>query len=96
MLLSGDIHRSEFLWLEQSGGYDLLELTSSPLANSNSDCSARDGQLFCHDDDRYYVRVDASTDDEDPWFVATLVSEAGEDLESVVVKHSELSLPGGK
>ena len=96
VLLSGDIHRSEFLWLEQSGGYDLLELTSSPLANSNSSCSTRDGQLFCHDEDRYYVRVDASTDAEDPWFVATLVSEAGEELESLVVKHSELRLPGAK
>jgi alkaline phosphatase D len=96
VLLSGDIHRSEFLWLQQSGGYDLLELTSSPLANSNAGCDTRDGQLFCHDDDRYYVRVDVSTDTEDPWFVATLVNEVGDDLESVVVKHSELTLPTGK
>ncbi len=94
VLLSGDIHRSEFLWLETTGGYDLLELTSSPLANSNAGCSDRDGQLFCHDDDRFYVRVDVSTDTDDPWFVATLVNEAGDDLESVVVKHSELTLPG--
>ncbi len=93
VLLSGDIHRSEFLWLEQPGGYDLLELTSSPLANSNASCSARDGQLFCHDDDRFYVRVDLSTDGDDPWFAATLVSEAGDDLESVVVQRSALTLP---
>lgn len=93
VLLSGDIHRSEFLWLEQPGGYDLLELTSSPLANSNSTCTTRDGQLFCYDDDRYYVRVDVSSDDDDPWFVATVVNEAGEDLASTVVRRSELSLP---
>jgi alkaline phosphatase D len=93
VLLSGDIHRSEFLWLEQAGGYDLLELTSSPLANSNSGCSQRQGQVFCEDNDRYYVRVDVSSDDEDPWFVASLVNEAGQDLGSVVVHLSELSLP---
>ncbi len=92
VLLSGDIHRSEFLWLEQSAGYDLLELTSSPLANSNSECSTRDGQLFCHDDDRFYVRVDVSSDDDDPWFIASLVNEAGDELETTLVHRSELTL----
>ncbi len=93
VLLSGDVHRSEFIWLDNPGGYDLLELTSSPMANTNAGCGSPEGQLFCHDDGNFYVRIDLSTDTDDPWFVASIVDEGGQELDSVIVHRSQLGLP---
>jgi alkaline phosphatase D len=62
LLLTGDIHRSEFRLLDPvSGGYGLPELTSSPLASSHSGCRDDDGQKDCSDGDDYFVGVSVET-----------------------------------
>jgi len=83
VLLSGDIHRAEFRLLPGApGGYPVPELTSSPLANSNSGCHTPTSELVnCHDDEDYYVVVDINTGVEDPTLLAEIRDQNG-DLES--------------
>ena len=67
VLLSGDVHRAELRRIPRraAGGYDLYELTSSPLANSNFDCrpdpSPTKDLIACHDDGNFFIRIEADT-----------------------------------
>lgn len=72
VLLSGDRHRAEFRSLPRVSGYDLPELTSSPLANEPRDCAIDDDLLSCHDQGFYVMFLDVDTTVADPVLVATI------------------------
>ena len=91
ILLSGDVHRSELRWLAgATGGYDLPELTSSPLANSTSPCPDESELLACYDAGNSYVRVEMDTSAADPTVTATIVAEDGTEVASMSFTRSEL------
>jgi len=94
VLLSGDVHRSELRIIERNseGGYDLPELTSSPMANSNSSCKSSPELLACHDKGHYFVSVDIDTTLADPSLTAHIINAAGKTLASLPVLLSELSM----
>ncbi|MCP4867897.1 MAG: hypothetical protein GY898_04190 [Proteobacteria bacterium] len=91
VLLSGDVHRSEFrLNPGADGGYDFPELVSSPLANSNSSCGD-DGELLeCFNSSSYYITVDIDTTAPDPSLTATLWDESGSSLTDWTILRSSL------
>ena len=95
VLLSGDVHFSEFLLLSGSaGGYSIPELTSSPLANSNSRCAGHRGaQGPCLDDDYYFVGVTVDTTLEDPTLEASIFSLGGVPLSTWTIRLSQLQIP---
>ena len=62
VLLSGDIHRSEFRSLS-TPGYALPEITSSPLATWNSGCKSDDEQLVCFDEGTSWVGLEIGQTD---------------------------------
>ena len=72
ILLSGDRHRAEIRMLPRETGYDLPELTSSPLANTVRDCASDDDIQSCHDQGYYVMYVDVDTTVADPRFTATI------------------------
>ncbi len=94
VLLSGDVHRSELRIIERNskGGYDLPELTSSPMATWNSPCKSSPELLACHDDGQYFVTVDIDTTLADPSLTAHIIDAAGKTLASLPVLLSELSM----
>lgn len=76
--LSGDVHRSEFRLLPgASGGYDVPELTSSPLANSVSACSSDTDVVDCYDGGPSFVLLDIDTTLADPTVTATIYDDTG-------------------
>jgi len=78
VLLSGDVHFSEFRTLSHAGLYDLTEFTSSPVGHSTVSCHPNDSeQIFCYDDDRSYVTLDIRTDVTAPWIRGNLHLEDG-------------------
>lgn len=89
VLLSGDIHRSE-LRLLPGISYDLPELTSSPMATSNSACRSSDELIACADDGNYFVGIDIDTALADPALVATIFDEAGAEVASWTIVRSAL------
>lgn len=95
VLLSGDIHRSEMRLIARgaAGGYDLPELTSSPLANSTSRCPGSSAELRRCYSGESFLTVDLDTAAADPTLTARLRDVGGETLEEWVVRRSELSLP---
>ncbi len=95
VLLSGDVHRSEFRSIPRvsAGAYDLPELTSSPLANSNSDCRGESEELACHDAGSYFVSVELDTSAADPLLSARIHDVYGEVLDEWLISHSELQVP---
>ena len=94
VLLSGDVHRSEFRVLPGAlGGYDLPELTSSPTANSNSSCPWDEDELLaCHDDANFFISLDFDTTAADPTLDATIVDEFGIVRDQWLIRRSELEL----
>ena len=94
VLLSGDVHRSEFRVLPGAlGGYDLPELTSSPTANSNSPCPWEEDELLaCHDDANFFISLDFDTTAADPTLDATIVDELGVVRDQWLIRRSELEL----
>ncbi len=67
VLLSGDVHFSEFRTISHSGLYDLTEFTSSPIGHSTVSCGGNDSErIFCYDDDRSYVTLEIDTNRPDP------------------------------
>lgn len=91
VLLSGDIHRSELRLLPgASGGYDLPELTSSPLANSTATCKHESEEIDCYDDGNSFVLVDVDTSLSDPELTARIVAEDGAIVASWTIARSEL------
>jgi alkaline phosphatase D len=95
VLLSGDVHGSEFRSLARSedGGYDLPELTSSPLATWNHPCDSDSEQLACADDDMFFVTVDVNTVISDPSLTARIVDGSGVARAEWTIHRSALSLP---
>lgn len=94
VLLSGDVHRSEFRLLPGApGGYDLPELTSSPTANSNSSCPWEEDELLaCHDDTNFFISLDVDTTAADPMIEASIVDQRGMIRDQWMIRRSELGL----
>lgn len=93
VLLSGDIHRSELLQLAApAGGYDLPELTSSPLANTWSTCRGSGEQRVCVDDANSFIVLDIDTSIADPSIEVQVVDGAARERGSWLLLRSELSL----
>ena len=90
VLLSGDIHRSEFRLLPREGAYDLPELTSSPLATWTNACPTSDELIGCYGDGISFVRVDVDTTLTDPELIATLFDVNGVERVSWTIKRSQL------
>jgi alkaline phosphatase D len=90
VLLSGDVHRSELREITRDSGYELPELTSSPMANSTASCSSSDELQACFDDDNSFILLDIDTEADDPYLVATIYDSLGEDQASMIVRRSEL------
>jgi len=96
VLLSGDVHRSELRSIDRTdaGGYDLPELTSSPLANSNFGCDHDDVELLgCVDDSSLFVTMDIDTLAADPTLRAAIVDEFGDEQVVWTILASELQVP---
>ena len=91
VLLSGDVHRSELRLLPGvDGGYPLPELTSSPLANSNSGCSADAELRACYDDGTSFIVVDIDTSVADPGLQARMIDDSGAELAAWTLLRSDL------
>lgn len=92
VLLSGDVHRAELRLLPGAeGGYDLPELTSSPLANPANGCDPNDSDLIsCFDGDNFFVGLEVDTTLEDPTLTARIIDEDGDERDSWVITHSSL------
>lgn len=88
ILLSGDIHRSEFR-LNEGPAYDLPEWTSSPLANSNSGCPD-ESWLECFDTNDYVIVVDVDTSTPDPTATARILDVDGTEQAQWTVLSSAL------
>ena len=95
MLLSGDVHRSEFRLTPRSadGGYDLPEIVSSPLANGGSLCGFDDQLIDCFVGSSYFVTLDIDTSATDPTLLATIWDQYGVLLADWLILRSELELP---
>lgn len=95
VLLSGDIHRFEARLLDgASGGYDLPEITSSPLAyDPPSSCgsdSTEPDRLFCEGGISGFVGIETDTTLADPTLTATWFDEDGTELHEWEILASEL------
>ena len=90
ILLSGDIHRSGFTTAVPqnkavTGGYDLPELISSPMANRNAGNCALDGSqdyattnaTQCFNEGHYFMTIEVDTTQADPRVVARIFDDAG-------------------
>jgi alkaline phosphatase D len=98
VLLSGDIHRSAFHTIDRAaqGGYDVPELTSSPLANLSPPCAptaAGATRLACTSGDNFFVEVDVDTSLADPTLTARIVDESGATRATWTLKRSSLVVP---
>ncbi|MFT6160327.1 MAG: alkaline phosphatase D [Myxococcota bacterium] len=95
VLLSGDIHRTEFRRIPAApGGYDVPELTSSPLANfSILPCGSDSEQEFCESGGNFFVGLDIDTTLGDPTLTATAFNESGAVRHVWTVAKSSLTLP---
>ena len=95
VLLSGDVHRSEFRVIERAsaGGYDLPELTSSPLATTNSPCPNESEILSCEDSGDYFMVVDVDTLAADPTLEARMLDVNGVLLATYATTLSALTVP---
>jgi alkaline phosphatase D len=95
VLLSGDVHRSEFRVIERAsvGGYDLPELTSSPLATTNSPCPLESEILSCADTSDYFIVVDLDTLALDPSLTARMIAVNGDEVASFTTSLSALTVP---
>ena len=104
VLISGDVHRSEFRVLPGgTGGYSLPEIISSPIANTTGSCHATndyihtDGGEACYPDrsgvNPSYVIVDVDTSLADPTVTAEMFDEDAVSLHRWVIRASELTIP---
>jgi alkaline phosphatase D len=95
VLLSGDIHRSEFRKIAApttGKGYTVPELTSSPLATWNSGCQSDDEVVTCFDSGPSFVTLEVDTTLKDPTLTATLFDAQGAKQHEWPIKKSDLSL----
>jgi len=95
VLVSGDIHRSEFRLLSRTGtnAYNLPELTSSPLANTNSSCRSDSEVSDCFDEGNYFISVEVDTTQADPKLDAHIIAGDGTIKASWTIRASELQAP---
>ena len=95
VLMSGDVHRSEFRVIERAsaGGYDLPELTSSPLATWNSGCPNEGEILHCFDSEDYVIVVDVDTQVADPTIEARMLNQDGALQATYTTSLSALTVP---
>lgn len=79
VLLSGDVHKSELRLLPDPGvGYDVPELTSSPLANEPpATCGVDAEQIACFDSTNSFVLAHFTFDGPEPELVAEIRDDAG-------------------
>jgi alkaline phosphatase D len=99
VLLSGDVHRAEFRRISRAAAmaYDLPELTSSPLANSNFACPAEAEIIACHDAAFYAIHVEIDTTLPNPTLSAVMYEHSSTTgtftpLATWVIERSELEL----
>lgn len=96
VLLAGDVHRSLIRKIDRTaaGAYDLPEIVSSPLANTNSTCAASPPagvtELGCFDDDDFFATLDFDTAAADPTLTAKIIDATGATRATLVVSRSEL------
>jgi alkaline phosphatase D len=92
VLLSGDIHRMELRWLDGDGlGYDLPEITSSPLANERNSCDDSEGEtVACWDEGNGFVGIEIDTTQPDPSLSAVVMDEDGVEVARLDVLRSQL------
>ncbi len=94
VLLSGDIHHSEFRLLPDPGiGYDVPELTSSPMAyTSPSNCPADPDSetLSCYDGGYSFIRLDIDTLATEPTIVAEIRNVDGNTVASWAFTEADL------
>lgn len=92
ILLSGDIHRSQYRLHDRPGGYDIPELTSSPLARSNNPpCGSLNSELrTCFGGDNYFIDVQIDTTLADPVVNAVLVNSEGTEVAHWLIPASQL------
>ena len=90
VFLSGDIHRSALATVPGITN-DVPEITSSPLANSNSTCNPdAAGQIACFDDGNSFVLIDIDPTLPDPTLTASVRDESGAQVVEMVIRRSEL------
>ncbi|MEN8165399.1 MAG: alkaline phosphatase D family protein [Acidobacteriota bacterium] len=102
VLLSGDVHRSEFFrlpWLEDRGGYPLFELVTSPLFQRSRGCgeSVPDRE-FCYGDPEksileLFAWIEADTTLGDPLLTLQVRDHRGEVMLDRHLRASELQWP---
>lgn len=73
VVLSGDVHRSEFRLLENAAGYAVPELTSSGMAyDPAAGCNSDTDVLDCYDDGPSFLTLDVDTTAADPLLRAVI------------------------
>lgn len=79
VFLSGDIHRTEIRRVARAGSWSIPEITSSPMANSNSSCPSPpdDEATFCYDAGNSFITVDIDPALADPTLVARVYGASG-------------------
>lgn len=97
VLISGDVHRAEVRRLRDktAASYELWELTSSPVANTNSGCKTStqpDTVVFCKDKGRFFSLMHFDTTAIVPTLTNEVVDEAGNVIHTVVLSLDQLTL----
>jgi len=102
VLLSGDVHRSEFFrlpWLEDRGGYALYELVASPLFQRGRACgNGVPYRQFCAGDPdksilEFFAWIEADTTLDDPLLTLQVRDHRGEVLSERELRASGLQWP---
>ncbi len=105
LLLTGDVHRSEIFrlpWLEESGGYPLYEIVSSPLYQRSRNCGPTvKHRIFCSGSAEHQLRelygyFDIDTRKKDPSITFEVRGLEEEVLYSQTLLASELSWKAAK
>lgn len=92
LLLSGDVHRAELRLLPgAAGGYDLPELTSSPLANSAMGCDDSEADLMsCFDGDDFFLGLEVDLSAADPTVTVHVIDVDGDERDVWAIPRSSL------
>jgi len=100
VFLSGDIHKSLFQehLKATTGGYDIPELVSSPLANAQTGQTCTAGptgynRRACEKDGDYATEVEVDTTLADPQFKARILDVNGAVRSTWTVRRSQLEVP---
>lgn len=90
LLLSADRHRSEAWKIDRPNGYPLYDLMSSKLTNEHThECIP--GPLFCYNQSCSYGMVTFDTNQADPTITYQIVNIDDEVIDTLVIKHSQIS-----